>query len=522
MDDLPSGLDFDSSEIEEGTYIFLPKGNAQRAALISWANRPAQQAALEAVRTVTDPDENYMFSLQIGRDKVPSEWAEAGLYIESGYDNLLFDAEYKYLERLLNALFVLKYSNGIAKAEAGEGDQALMDYAAFISLYRLLLERPTAYEKILSLKVIELTGDLMADLVYQYTRPGDSSFTPRGIADAILETDDAVQRFRFRDFNLPSVTEYSVRQAFEWASQGDRNVDPNRFAALMAIDSAFADGLTRFGVFAAVKSMAGPQRDRIDYDKKVLDVFTDYNRRWNYSDLHDPLLNNRSAGSMARQDYPLLGAIAVPQYSALFERRLEMLTALGGMRCALGIVAFQLENNNLPGRLVSIQPRFVRSLDSNLDHMNYNRRIQQPEPLRYWVPLRDESFGPRETPAPYVIKVVFDEFGGLASGRGIPVASRTQDLADAIPFPGFGERGQEFADAETGLDSSQSGDMVGIDSEESTATALTFALNDTSFLLYSVGDNGTDDRAALTDDGTAGDRLFWPPYPSLYREYRNR
>ena len=55
------------------------------------------------------------------------------------------------------------------------------------------------------------------------------------------------------------------------------------------------------------------------------------------------------------------------------------------------------------------------------------------------------------------------------------------------------------------------------------ATTVVFAIDDSSFLLYSVGRDGQDDRAALIDVlGMRGDYLFWPPPLSLYREYVNR
>ncbi len=443
-------------------FLFSPRGHSDRQRLIDWVNKPAQQAVLEAVRTVSDPDENYMFSLQIGRDKVDSAWAESGLYIESGYENLLFDAEYVYLDQMLVRLFVVQYANGLAKAEAGEGDEALMDYAKFIALYRLLLERPTFEEKSNAIQMIESTAMLMADLVYQYTRPGDTAFTPRGIADAILETDDAVQRFRFRDFSLPTVTEYTVRQSFDWVTQGGSNVDPRRFMALSALVGWRADGLSRYGVYAANDSLGSLQLDRIAFDRKVRDVFADYNRRWNYTDLHDPDLKKATVGDDTWVEYSIIAQNVELQYPYLFEWRLEMLTALAGMRSGLAVVAFRLENGNLPGRLVAIQPRFLRSLSNNLDHMNYNDRVQVVEPLQYWVPIRDENFGVRETPRPYVIKAVFNNVGRPASGMGIPPATRN-DLGQAVMLPGFAGEAAGVASGEGEFDASNLGAMLGLD-----------------------------------------------------------
>lgn len=457
----------EDNEIEAANFLkrflFSPRGNPDRQMLIEWVNKPAQQAVLEAVRTVSDPDENYMFSLQIGRDKVDSAWAEAGLYIESGYENLLLDTDYVYIDQILATLFVLQYANGIAKAEVGDGDEALLDYAKFIALYRLLLERPTYEEKSTAINMIENTAVFMADLVYQYTRPGDSSFTPMGIADAILETDDAVQRFRFRDFSLPTVSEYTVRQSFEWITRGGLNVDPKRFSALTALADRSADGLARYGVYAGNQTMGNLQLDRVDFERKVHDVFADYNRRWNYTDLHDPDLKKRRVGEDIVVDHYTIAQTVELQYPNLFDRRLEMLTSLSGLRCALGVVAFRLDNRNLPGSLRAIQPRFLRSLSNNLDHMNYNQRLQQVEPLRYWVPIRDETFGPRQTPIPHVIKAVFNEVGLPASGQGIPPASRMNDIGGAIMLPGFAGEAAGLASDSGGFNAADLGALLGID-----------------------------------------------------------
>ncbi|MFI4854055.1 MAG: hypothetical protein ACIAQF_03620 [Phycisphaerales bacterium JB065] len=464
MDELPFDI---SDQPNPFAYIIsLPRGSSERQSLIEWVQSPNQQAVLEAVRTVADPDANYMFSLQIGTDKVKPEWAEAGFCIESGLDDLILDADYEYLVQMGNRLLVMMYVNGIAKAEGGEGDDALLDYAKFIALYRLLLERPSYEEKRHALNGIQICIQAMTDLVYQYTRPGDNAFTARGIADAVLETDDAVQRFRFRDFALPTLTEYAVHQAFDWATQGGRRVDPTRFAALMSLlHWSEPEGLERFGVYAVSQSMGSLQLDRVSFEQRVQDVFADYNRRWNYTDLHDPDLEVDSVGSNSWMDYEIITRLVEFQYPPLFESRLEMLTNLAGMRCALGVVAFKLENGTLPGQIVAIQPRYVRSLANNLDHLNYNERISAAEPLRYWVPIRDERFGPRETPTPYVIKAVFNSYGFPASGNGIQAASRVLDLADAIRFPGFGQTSDQLTDGDNPFDPSELGHMAGIDFE---------------------------------------------------------
>lgn len=442
MDPFPIGNSQGSYAVDRD-YLFIPRGDARRQRMVDWVNRPAQQAVLEAVRMLADESDSYMFSLQLGRDKVPSEWAEADLYIEAGFDNLLVLAEYRYVDPLLDRLRALYYSNGIAKAGAGKGDEALEDYSKVMMLGRMLLNRPSHIEKLYGVLFMRSVGSFMCDLVYQYTRPGDTSFTSQGIADAVLEIDE--QFLRIRQMQLPTIEAYSARQFFDKASQGGRRIDPGRYSVMMAMVMG-KNGINRFGFASGYRNLAMVQADRLDFERQYNDLLADFTRRWSYSNLHDPLL--RVPPVARRMDitrFDILDEFMNIEYTIMFTARLQLLTDLAGTRSALATVAFYLENRNLPGRLVAIQPRFLRSLNTSLDFIAYNQRIQASEPLRYWVPIRDEQFGARETPTPYPIRVVFSEDGMVSYSPGARPATRSRDLMNAIPFPGFGTTADNLA-----------------------------------------------------------------------------
>lgn len=417
-------------------FLFIERGDSRRQTLIDWVEQPAQQAVLDMVREIGEDFDTHMMSMQLGDDKVPAEWVEAGLYVETGRPGLeLVGADFHYLEEMVDRLYPLSYANGLALAEAGDGDKALEDYARFLAIYRLLLDRPFSAEKEVAFGAIVVTCDLMTDLAYQYTRPRDNAFTPIGIADALLETDETL--LGFARFLLPAGDAYTAQQAFDYASFGERTISADRFATMLASTSD-KPGLSAFGSAAAFRDMAMMQADRIDFNAKLNDLLADYTRRWNYSDLHDDLLDNASVAQMTDGSrFYILQSQIIDKYSYFENVRLMLLTYMSGMRCSLGAVAFYLDNNNLPGRIVSIQPEYVRTIQSNLDYLNYNERIQQSEPLRYWVPMRDEQFGVRENPTRYPIKVVFDGNGMLDFALGASPATRARDLMDAIPFPGF-------------------------------------------------------------------------------------
>lgn len=442
MDPFPvAGTSFDYFA-DPRAYMFIARGERQRDRMIEWAKRPAQIAVLDAIQEIVEESDRYMFAVQIGSDKVPSEWVEGGLYIESQFEDLLGMLEYKYLDSMIERLDALYYASGLAKAEAGNGDEALEDYARFLLLSRMLLNRPSSEEKVAAATQMDWVCQLMTDLVYQYTRPGDSSFTPRGISDALLETDE--QFLRVRQMQLPTVDFYAARQLFDKAAQGSDRINPGRYAILMAMMKG-ENAPTRFGFVSAYRAVGTFQADRIAFEKQYNDLVADFTRRWAYTDLYDPFLRTRPvAVDIDISRFEILDEFATDDILQLFSLRLQLLTNLSGMRSALGAVAFYLDNRNLPGRLVAIQPRFVRTLANNLDYMHYDRRIQQSDPLRYWVPIRDETFGPRETPLPYPIRVVFDDYGRIGLATFPRMANRDIDLMRAIPFPGFGE-GREDA-----------------------------------------------------------------------------
>ena len=437
MDPFPLPSEGDGAFTGGTEFLFIPRGDSRRQRLIDWAEMPAQQAVLEAVREIGEGFDSHLMSLKIGADQVPAEWVEAGLYIESGRPGIeLVGAKLHYLDEMVDRLYSLSYASGVALAEAGDGDQALEDYARFLAIYRLLLDRPFSEEKLIAFGAVVVTCDLMTDLAYQYTRPRDDVFTPLGIADALLETDETL--LQFSRFLLPIGDVYSAQQAFDYASFGERDISPERFATMLASTSD-NPGLSAFGSAAAFRGMAMMQADRIDFDDQLNDLIADYTRRWNYTDLHDDLLDNASVAQMTDGNrFYILQSQIINKFSEFESFRLLLLTYTGGMRCALGAVAFYLDNDNLPGRIVAIQPEYLRTLQTNLDLLNYNDRIQQSEPLMYWVPMRDEQFGIRENPTRYPIRVVFDADGMLDLGLGASPASRARDLADAIPFAGFG------------------------------------------------------------------------------------
>lgn len=436
MDPFPFPGEDTGEYVSDIDFVFIPRGDSRRMSMIEWAKAAPQQAVLEMVREIGEDFDTHMMSMRLGADQVPDEWVELDLYIETGRPGLeLVGADFHYLGAMGNRLLTLAYANGLALAEDERGDAALEDYARVLAIFRLLLDRPFSAEKEFAIIGTWITCELMTDLAYQYTRPRDNAFTPIGIADALLETDETI--LQFERFLLPAGDIYKARQAFDYASFGERRVAPDRFATMLASTSD-KPGLSAFGSAAAFRDIAQVQADRIDFDAKLNDLVADYTRRWNYSDLHDDLLKN---ASVARQtdgtQFYILESQLIDSFGSFEWRRLELLTRLAGMRCALGSVAFYLDNNNLPGRIVAIQPEYVRTIQSNLDYLNYNDRIEQCEPLRYWVPMRDEQFGVRETPTPYPIKVVFDENGFPDFGSGYAPASRARDLAEAIPFPGF-------------------------------------------------------------------------------------
>jgi hypothetical protein len=99
----------------------------------------------------------------------------------------------------------------------------------------------------------------------------------------------------------------------------------------------------------------------------------------------------------------------IPQ---LFNLRTHVMTELGGIRSALGVVGYRAAQGQWPPTLPAVQPRFVPTLDTDPWFFEKEREVR--DFYRYFVPIRDQPVAPRELPKPHTVRV--DLSGSSAMG----------------------------------------------------------------------------------------------------------
>ena len=118
--------------------------------------------------------------------------------------------------------------------------------------------------------------------------------------------------------------------------------------------------------------------------------------------------------------------------------------------------------SQVPPAITSVRPRWVKSFEA--DPFNPSRARGELPPLQYFVPIRDQTFGPREEPKPHAVSVF---------------------MPDQANFD------------------------------------LKFKQD--QFLIYSVGSDGAKNFASKVQNTSSrvlgADYLIWPPIKSLYRQY---
>ena len=95
----------------------------------------------------------------------------------------------------------------------------------------------------------------------------------------------------------------------------------------------------------------------------------------------------------------LFVAESVAPADTLFELRRELRSALAGTKLGIGVLAHREKFGEWPRPLFAIRPTFIREIDVD----PYDPK--QTGQMSYFVPIRDQEWGPRERPHPHTIRV---------------------------------------------------------------------------------------------------------------------
>jgi len=371
MDPVPAAV-----EALEETRLLVP-GDAEWDAAAAWAGADTQRAALEAFKEATDRRSDMVFALPYG-EAAPADLRRAGFWVEFE-DGKLYRPRYRYLEGL-DALTTLVWVEANRLAAAGEGYDAAELMVGAVRLGRMLADRPMLDEAATGFALMHDALEGLRDLAHR--NPG--LLERRGVrrVDRMLE-DRSLRLDRVR---FPSGRELAAKQAILDSYERMGAADEASIARIAGPAGLPTDAVDHVGYFEAVETAER--------------IFDDWRLRWPL-DPYDVVMKRASYYTTLTPQAPryavVLGA-ALP-HDLLFEMRMHLHAALSATRLGLGVHAYRGEYGRWPKPLVAIRPAFVSEID--VDPFDPDRGDQMP----YFVPIRDQQWGPRETPRPHTITV---------------------------------------------------------------------------------------------------------------------
>jgi len=355
----------------------LVPGDAEWDEAVAWAQGEAQRAALGAFEEATDRRAGMAFALPYGED-APAELRRAGFWAELE-DGKLYRPVYHYSDGL-EALATLVWIEANRLAASGEGHDAAELMTGLVRLGRMLVDRPMLEESANGYGLMFWSLEGLRDLAHRNAELLDR----RSLRRVVRELED--RTLRLDRMLFPSGRELAVKQAILDSYERMGAADIGAIGSIAGEAGLPADELDHVGYFEAVEVAER--------------VFNDWRLRWPL-DPYDVVMQRpsyySSLVSEPRRYALVLGA--APAHELLFEMRMRLDAELAGTRLGLGVHAYRGEYGRWPKPLVAIRPAFVSEID--VDPYDPNRGDQMP----YFVPMRDQEWGPRETPHPHTITV---------------------------------------------------------------------------------------------------------------------
>jgi hypothetical protein len=443
--------------------MLLPATAAAFPAAREWAAAEPQRAVLAALSEAAYSESRHnvkAFGQPYGVDAVAATgegiaMVRAGLYTELGDPPILAAAKFQYLPALENVacLVHVEATGRLADGDIGGAIDVVIDWLLFA---RQIADREFFQEKRWGLRQTTAALERIRDLAYQDFR---SQRTLR--ADQIssimerLSADHA--DLNGERISFPRADRVGADQiiALTFTPRGEANA---QFAPILARLASHERPLRLFAEAAAWEQYAGMHANWFDTKERAEQVYNEWASRWPL-DSFDPrqtLPTDYDRTSKTR--FALIFA-AFPNMQILMNDRQVVRAHVAGTRTSLGILGLFYRAGNFPPDVSAIRPAYVRTLDPD----PFNRARSRP-PLEYFVPIRDQRFGPRDEPRPHTVNVV-------------------------------ARRGQYPFQVRLGQD---------------------------QFILYSVGPDNSKGWATIASDepekDSAGDLLLWPPVSSLLRQ----
>jgi len=372
--------------------LMLQPGDTTWAAVEEWALADHQRTALKAFRQVTEASSQFVFALPYGRLPGASGESAAQQSVDAGSPALLAAMQFDYLQLIDNGA-TLVWAEATRLAASGQSAAGADLMIRLVRLGRMLADRPFAKKSrvgfVLMNRGVETTLDLL------YTFPDQMS----GQQLTALITALDPKTLRLDRIRPPTADRFTLRQVVleSFAERG--KPDPDRFAALVSIATA-ADPLLAFSHAEWWRRAADRHAGYFETLDKIDGVYSDWELRWGL-DPEDPVVLRSSEYN--RLDPAKFSLIAVGAFDLerLMERRLRLRTELAGARLALAILAYHADRKAWPKPVVAVRPRYIRQIP--LDPL---APANDEAPMTFFVPMRDQTRGPREVPQPHKLTIV--------------------------------------------------------------------------------------------------------------------
>ncbi|HVZ95131.1 MAG TPA: hypothetical protein VG797_11545 [Phycisphaerales bacterium] len=367
----------------------------------AWAAGEPQKKVLEALAKVTDPKSKYMFSLKYGAAATNPDWVKAGFFIDLSDPPTLAAAKFNYLKTLdeMGKLITIEAARR-ASSDNAKGSLELL--TQWLRFSRMMADREFRAEKEWAFRTMLRAAERIRDLLYQNDQP----FTPEMLIDTnkeIAERKLLLHRIKFPEGDRIAAQQLIVRTILE---RGGPN--PDTFAATLARLGSADRPLMLFGEAAYWGQVEANHAGWFDTRDELERVHGDWKKRWDLDDPHDMMM--RLPTDFSRMDkvrYSLIDLVG-HDLGGLIRARELLYLELSGTRMAVAVVGFKLAQSQWPPNIKAVQPKFIP--ENELDIYNFNASKNQFLEFRYWVPIRDQQWGPRDQPKPYAIGVVpFDD-----------------------------------------------------------------------------------------------------------------
>ncbi len=398
------------------TASLLTASSPEWEEVAAWAAAEPQQKAIEAVAKLADTKAKYLLTLPYTAKGVDPEWVNAGLVIETDAEGVLAGAKFKYLDAM-KPLVLLATVEGERLAASGEGRKAGKLMLETLRLGRIVADRPGLAEKLMGIQLMHNAAERLRDLVYLHP----DAFKIEDLKQGVIELDERI--INVMKIRLPEANRLAAEQLIEMTIEDRGEADAGKLGATMSRLASSDRPLTRFSEAAKWKKVAGIHAGWFDSQDQLKKLWGDWTTRWNLQDLHDPLLRKATDyQKMPKAKFAILDE-TLAGVDQMRDRRLRLLAEMSGTRASLAVVALSKRSRAMPPAVQAVVPDFARR-EYLTDPYAYDRRYRTLQQLEYFVPIRDQKFGPRELPRPHEVTVVVGE-GDIA-----PAASG--DLAGMV------------------------------------------------------------------------------------------